>query len=386
MKFVRASAVVPVGIVALGHLALSSAADYTVDVELQDAVDLAVNSGDTDAVLTAEGIACDQWTTFEIKNNKLKLVAEDGGSFADDQVYAFENVRFLVSSGVLRADVALSFTTGEDNQRQEVDGGVLKVEEGGYARFREDVSMTSVTIMSVTDEGSDISSDRWFGGCIHNEGSIRFEDYFLAVDCATVGGGESPPGNGGGIFNGETGDIVFKGKMKMTDCGTFDNEGNRGGAIYNDGKVTMFKSAKFFDNASAAGGAIKNNGVMKFLKKSLAKFRGNRTYDSGESGGQVSNTGTLYFNGGVIFEDGFTEASGGAIANYDTVIIKLSAVFEDNVASEDGGAISSPFDATFVLPDDTVFEGNYVRYEWGYCDNWYQRTSNDNFDHVCLME
>lgn len=52
---------------------------------------------------------------------------------------------------------------------QEVDGGVLKVEEGGYARFREDVSMTSVTIMSVTDEGSDISSDRWFGGCIHNE-------------------------------------------------------------------------------------------------------------------------------------------------------------------------------------------------------------------------
>lgn len=31
--------------------------------------------------------------------------------------------------------------------------------------------MTSVTIMSVTDEGSDISSDRWFGGCIHN--SVR---------------------------------------------------------------------------------------------------------------------------------------------------------------------------------------------------------------------
>lgn len=35
---------------------------------------------------------------------------------------------------------------------------------------------------------------------------------------------------------------------------------------------------------------------------------------------QVSNTGTLYFNGGVIFEDGFTEANGGAIANYDTVM------------------------------------------------------------------
>lgn len=33
-------------------------------------------------------------------------------------MYAFENVRFLVSSGVLRADVALSFTTGADDKRQ----------------------------------------------------------------------------------------------------------------------------------------------------------------------------------------------------------------------------------------------------------------------------
>lgn len=55
----------------------------------------------------------------------------------------------------------------------------------------------------------------------HPQGSIRFEDYFFASECATVGGGESAPGNGGGIFNGATGDIVFKGKMKMTDCGTF---------------------------------------------------------------------------------------------------------------------------------------------------------------------
>ena len=81
-------------------------------------MDLAVNSGDTDAVLTSDRIACDQWTTFEVMNNKLKLVAQEGGSFASDQVYAFENVRFLVSSGVLRADVALSFTTGADNKRQ----------------------------------------------------------------------------------------------------------------------------------------------------------------------------------------------------------------------------------------------------------------------------
>ena len=42
--------------------------------------------------------------------------------------------------------------------------------------------------------------------------------------------------------------------------------------------------------------------------------------------------------------------------------IKKSAVFQNNVASEDGGAIFSSFDSTFQVPEDTVFEGNYVRY------------------------
>lgn len=43
------------------------------------------------------------------------------------------------------------------------------------------------------------------------------------------------------------------------------------------------------------GGAIDNNGVMKFLKKSLALFRGNRTYDSGDSGGQVNARAAMGF-------------------------------------------------------------------------------------------
>ena len=54
---------------------------------------------------------------------------------------------------------------------QEVNGGVLNIAEGGYARFREEVSMTRVSVRSETDEGSDISPDTWSGGCIHN--SVR---------------------------------------------------------------------------------------------------------------------------------------------------------------------------------------------------------------------
>lgn len=49
---------------------------------------------------------------------------------------------------------------------------------------------------------------------------MRFEGDFQADDCATLGGGESAAGNGAGVFNGETGDITFKGDVEMTNCGT----------------------------------------------------------------------------------------------------------------------------------------------------------------------
>lgn len=46
-------------------------------------------------------------------------MAQEGGPLDENNVYAFEKVRFLVSSGgVLRADVALSFATGEEYSAQ----------------------------------------------------------------------------------------------------------------------------------------------------------------------------------------------------------------------------------------------------------------------------
>lgn len=41
--------------------------------------------------------------------------------------------------------------------------------EGGYARFLSDAKMVDITLLSVTDEGSDVSPDTWFGGCIYNQ-------------------------------------------------------------------------------------------------------------------------------------------------------------------------------------------------------------------------
>lgn len=63
-------------------------------------------------------MSCDEWTTFTIEHNKFHLVAEEGGSLPKRHVYALENVRFLVLSGVFQSDVALSFTTGVGNMIQ----------------------------------------------------------------------------------------------------------------------------------------------------------------------------------------------------------------------------------------------------------------------------
>lgn len=52
---------------------------------------------------------------------------------------------------------------------QEVNGGVLNVAEGGRVRFKSRAYMHDVKVSSVTDEGSDFTSDQWFGGCVYNK-------------------------------------------------------------------------------------------------------------------------------------------------------------------------------------------------------------------------
>ncbi|CAB1115674.1 unnamed protein product [Ectocarpus sp. CCAP 1310/34] len=67
----------------------------------------ALSGGDIEANIVEADIACDEWTTVEVGQNKLKFV----GSGA-----TFTSARFVVAAGaVLRADVPLVFT-GDQTQ------------------------------------------------------------------------------------------------------------------------------------------------------------------------------------------------------------------------------------------------------------------------------
>lgn len=82
--------------------------------ELQDAAQ-ATSSDDVVGELTNGGVSCDAWTTFEIAANRLKLVAPDGSS--SDNVFVFNNVRFLVASAAtLRVLPMVELTGGDASQ------------------------------------------------------------------------------------------------------------------------------------------------------------------------------------------------------------------------------------------------------------------------------
>lgn len=113
--------------------------------ELQRAVELA-SSGNTIAVVTAGTIACDEWTTFEIKNHTFRLTAEEGSSLGSDHVYEFENVRFLVSSGALRHELAVSFTSGPDDQSQVFGCGFCRRPNSYWWCTYVSISLVSVAV------------------------------------------------------------------------------------------------------------------------------------------------------------------------------------------------------------------------------------------------
>ena len=79
--------------------------------ELQDAAQ-ATSSDEVVGELVSGGVSCDAWTDFEIAANRLKLVAPEDSS--GDDVFVFNNVRFLVAStGTLRVLPRVEFT-GDD--------------------------------------------------------------------------------------------------------------------------------------------------------------------------------------------------------------------------------------------------------------------------------
>eukprot|EP00752_Nemacystus_decipiens_P002270 g2151.t1 len=325
----------------------------------------ATSGGDILGQLAEEYITCDGWTTVEVKQNKLKLVS-------DLPRQTLTKVRFAVDSGaVLRVEVpggALEFASSDpfdqsaaSDLTQEVDGGYLYVAAGGRARF-----FTPAVFMyngGVTTSSSSVESMN-HGGCVYNEGYLRFEGGFTAGVCKTVPSDPSIlQGDGAGLWNGPEGQVVFKGFTSFegngepTGLSKGGREGRDGGAIYNAGKISFFEPTEFIDNHAYQGGSIYNaeGAELKFLKRAKVTF--DESYAQG-NGGHIANYGLLVLRNTGWFHDGLSEGSGGAIYTLGEMLFVKHVDFIDNTAGAHGGAIATNYDLIEFLPEDVTYEGN----------------------------
>ncbi|CAM9529765.1 unnamed protein product [Ectocarpus sp. 4 AP-2014] len=358
MKQVAVAAIGAAALSAAGCIAAPTPMDISNCAELQAAAEATATVGNVLGQLVEEEIFCDEWLNVEIPENKLKLDGDDGVT------YKFDKVRFVVKSGaVLRVEVPVEFT---GDRTQVVHGGVLNVEEGGKARFLSSVSMDGIGVDTVD------LADMKHGGCVYNQGYVRFEGEFYANGCETVSTIDeyrvAMAGNGAGIWNGKDAKVVFKEAVEMDFCGNWPwtsngaEPGADGGAIYSDGEVSFFEDALFTNNEADEGGAlwIGVTGVVKFLKSAKATFQSN----SGPgNGGTINNYGVLVMRNTASFNQGrSTDGSGGCIScgpASEMVFVK-NVLFDGCQSTEHGAAIYIDYDNVEFLPEDATYTDNFI--------------------------
>ncbi|CAM9422509.1 unnamed protein product [Choristocarpus tenellus] len=329
--------------------------------DLEEAAQATADEDTTADVQPGVDLECETWTTFTVRSNKLTVTAPSTSSFG------MRGVRFSVESGArlefdhpnVQFDPPI-FPDDEDEPALEVDGGILNVAEGGKVKFSGGVSMTDIIIRSVTDPGSDFTNDQWNGGCMFNKGDIYFGGFTDLEGCDSRGGGESNPGQGGAVWNGESGKIRFAGDLSIQGSSITDDEGNNGGAIYNLGMIVVEGEAVFEDNAAASGGAIYNgeDGMIDFREESVVSFINNRVDDG--AGGAILNLGKMMFSGPSLFYANDASFLGGAIANLGEGRMRLSspAVFWRNTGALRAPAVFNSEDARLDIPKTASFVGH----------------------------
>lgn len=167
----------------------------------------------------------------------------------------------------------------------------------------------------------------------------------------TLTNGNGNGGNGGAIYN--------EGTLTLASCDFSDNfSAQQGGAIFNDaGSVTIFPCV-LEDNRADVGGAISNaNGTVNIFG-SVLTFN-----DAGQTGGAIHNDGDLLIDisnfhvnksGGNGDENSVSGGAGGAIANSGNAVITAST-FDFN-RSEVGGSIDNVLGSATISA--STFAGN----------------------------
>ena len=156
-------------------------------------------------------------------------------------------------------------------------------------------------------------------------------------------------GNGGAIYN--------EGNLTVINSTLTDNTAtNYGGAIYNCGDLTVTNST-FAGNTASNGGAITNmNGKLTVTSTII------NNNNAANDGGAINNYGNLTVTNSII-NNNSAAYYGGAIENYGTLTLTKSTLTGNSAASS-GGAIFNAMMGTSTVTNCTL-TGNTAEYYGG---------------------
>jgi predicted outer membrane repeat protein len=194
------------------------------------------------------------------------------------------------------------------------------------------------------------------------EGNLTLDDVNF------TNGGGSGDDFGGAIDN--DGTLTVNGGIFLG-----NHVGQSGGAIVNDGSLTV-DGAEFTGNSAQAGGAIFAAGNMTV---DGADFTGNSAVSQGgalyikedawvngtllwrngaEYGGAIENLGSIQTSYTTIVQNDATEYGGGVVNGYCTTLIADHSSIVDNVAGDSGGGIYDDYADDTVTLHGTIVLGN----------------------------
>jgi predicted outer membrane repeat protein len=216
-----------------------------------------------------------------------------------------------------------------------ISGGTVYIAKGNY-------SENNITINNNMNIIGESKSDTLING--ENSGTIFdiTSDVIVNISNLTFINGNTD--NGGAIYN--------NGYLTLTGCDLINNTaGVSGGAIYNSGTLNPIGS-NFINNTSANfGGAIYSDGILNVTGGTFSS-------NMGGMGGAIYNYNVLFVSGSNFTNN--TGCDGGAIVNEGS-LIETGSTFTSNNAMCAGGAIITFNDCTLTVNNGT-FTGNSANF------------------------
>lgn len=209
-------------------------------------------------------------------------------------------------------------------------------DEGGAIYVAEN---TNLRLKDFTIQNAQSTGD---GGAIYNLGRVDLES---TTKVSTI---EGVSGNrGGAIYNEGTltvtgvaidgvesqyGAIYNAGSATLAGSTIQNANADRGGAVYNVGTLTISKSSEISNNTATVGAGLYNEGVANVVNSA---FVGN---EASESGGAVYNVGTLTITNAKL-QSNVAELGGAAIYTVGNLLVNR-ALIADNVAYNSSAILS----------------------------------------------